>query len=69
MIPIMQPVSGLSIKGEMSAGEDITFEGTFEGSIEGSTPPDMSKGRGYVAGKSFFDPETYPKLGAPAAVS
>jgi len=34
MIPIMQPVSGLSIKGEMSAGEDITFEGTFEGSIE-----------------------------------
>lgn len=27
-------VSGLSIKGELSAGEDVTFEGAFEGSID-----------------------------------
>ncbi len=30
----MQSVSGLNIKGELSANEDITFDGTFEGSIE-----------------------------------
>ena len=44
MIP-MQPVSGLNIKGEMSASEDITFEGTFEGSI------DLPQHR-FIAGKN-----------------
>ena len=41
----MQPVSGVSIKGEMSASEDITFEGTFEGSI------DLPQHR-FIAGKN-----------------
>ena len=40
----------------------VQLELTFEGSIEGAEPPDMSPGRKYVAGASFFDPETYPKL-------
>lgn len=30
----MQSVSGLRIKGELTAAEDITFDGTFEGSID-----------------------------------
>lgn len=30
----MQTVSGLTIRGELTAGEDMTFDGTFEGSIE-----------------------------------
>lgn len=30
----MQTVSGLSIKGELTANEDLTFSGTFEGSID-----------------------------------
>ena len=38
-------VSGVNIKGEMSASEDITFEGTFEGSI------DLPQHR-FVAGKN-----------------
>jgi len=41
----MQPVSGLNIKGELSASEDIVFEGTFEGSI------DLPQHR-FVAGKN-----------------
>ena len=40
----------------------VQLELTFEGSVEGSDKPDMSAGRGYVAGASFFDPKTYPKL-------
>ena len=44
MIP-MHAVSGLNIKGELSASEDITFEGTFEGSI------DLPQHR-FVAGKN-----------------
>ncbi len=30
----MQTVSGMTIKGDLSADEDITFDGAFEGSIE-----------------------------------
>jgi cytoskeletal protein CcmA (bactofilin family) len=30
----MQTVSGVTIRGEMSAKEDLTFDGTFEGSID-----------------------------------
>jgi len=40
----------------------IQLELTFEGNIEGAQKPDMSPGRGYVAGASFFDREKYPKL-------
>lgn len=40
----------------------VQFELTFEGSAEDGPPPDMSPGRAYVAGSSFFDPKTYPKL-------
>jgi hypothetical protein len=35
---------------------------TFEGAVEGETKPDMSPGRKYVAGASFFDKTRYPKL-------
>lgn len=40
----------------------VQLELTFEGSVEGTGQPDMSSGRGYIAGASFFNPETYPKL-------
>jgi catechol 2,3-dioxygenase-like lactoylglutathione lyase family enzyme len=40
----------------------VQLELTFEGEVEGATKPDMSAGRGYVAGSSFFDPARYPKL-------
>lgn len=40
----------------------VQLELTFEGSIEGTVKPDMSPARVYVAGASFFDPHTYPKL-------
>jgi catechol 2,3-dioxygenase-like lactoylglutathione lyase family enzyme len=40
----------------------VQLELTFEGSVEGELKPDMSAGRTYVAGSSFFNPETYPKL-------
>ncbi len=40
----------------------VQFELTFEGSAEAGPPPDMSPGRAYVAGSSFFKPESYPKL-------
>jgi catechol 2,3-dioxygenase-like lactoylglutathione lyase family enzyme len=32
----------------------VQLELTFEGSIESGPPPDMSEGRRYVAGESFF---------------
>ncbi len=44
----------------------VQLELTFEGDIEGAQKPDMSLGRGYVAGSSFFDREKYPKLTPPA---
>jgi catechol 2,3-dioxygenase-like lactoylglutathione lyase family enzyme len=40
----------------------VQLELTFEGSAEGADKPDMSHGRTYVAGASFFDPKAYPKL-------
>ena len=40
----------------------VQLELTFEGSVEGAIKPDMSPGRAYVAGASFFDPNTYPRL-------
>jgi catechol 2,3-dioxygenase-like lactoylglutathione lyase family enzyme len=40
----------------------VQLELTFEGGTEAGPPPDMSDGRRYVAGASFFDPATYPKL-------
>ncbi len=42
----------------------VQLELTFEGRQEGSIPPDMSPGRAYVAGASFFEPKTYPALKA-----
>ena len=41
----------------------VQIELTFDGSAESGEPPDMSPGRGYVAGTSFFRPETYARLG------
>lgn len=40
----------------------VQLELTFEGSVEGTIEPDMSQGRAYVAGASFFDLKTYPTL-------
>ena len=40
----------------------VQLELTFEGSAEAGRGPDMSPGRAYVAGSSFFDPATYPAL-------
>jgi catechol 2,3-dioxygenase-like lactoylglutathione lyase family enzyme len=39
----------------------VQLELTFEGSAEAGPPPDMSPGRVYVAGSSFFDAATYPR--------
>jgi catechol 2,3-dioxygenase-like lactoylglutathione lyase family enzyme len=40
----------------------VQFELTFDGSVEVEPKPDMSPGRAYVAGKSFFDPDDYVGL-------
>ena len=40
----------------------VQLELSFDGSTETGPPPDLSPGRGYVAGTSFFDAATYPKL-------
>ncbi len=40
----------------------VQLELTFQGAAEAGAPPDMSEGRAYVAGRSFFDPLTYPSL-------
>jgi|GEM_PF-96223 len=40
----------------------VQLELSFDGSTETGPPPDLSPGRGYVAGTSFFDTATYPKL-------
>ncbi len=46
----------------------VQLELTFEGKAETGASPDMSPGRAYIAGSSFFDAETYPVLHrAPAA--
>jgi catechol 2,3-dioxygenase-like lactoylglutathione lyase family enzyme len=44
----------------------VQLELTFEAGIEGEEKPDMSPGRKYIAGTSFFDKASYPKLAAPA---
>jgi catechol 2,3-dioxygenase-like lactoylglutathione lyase family enzyme len=46
----------------------VQLELTFEGVVEGGELPDMSPGRAYVAGASFYDAAAYPKLFAGAAV-
>ena len=40
----------------------VQLELTFESGGEGEEKPDLSPGRKYVAGASFFDKATYPKL-------
>lgn len=40
----------------------VQLELTFEGAVEGPQKPDMSPGRAYVPGSSFFDLKTYPQL-------
>ncbi len=40
----------------------VQLELTFEGRVEGAELPDMSEGRAYVAGSSFFDAASYPTL-------
>lgn len=40
----------------------VQLELTFEGSAEAGASPDMSPGRAYVAGTSFFNAATYPRL-------
>jgi catechol 2,3-dioxygenase-like lactoylglutathione lyase family enzyme len=40
----------------------VQLELTFESGGEGEQKPDMSEGRKYVAGASFFDKSKYPKL-------
>jgi catechol 2,3-dioxygenase-like lactoylglutathione lyase family enzyme len=42
----------------------VQLELTFEAGVEGEEKPDMSPGRKYVPGASFFDKAAYPKLGA-----
>jgi hypothetical protein len=44
----------------------VQLELTFEGAIEGDQPPDLSPGRVYVPGASFFKQATYPKMLEPA---
>lgn len=40
----------------------VQLELTFEGAVEAGAPPDMSPGRVYRAGESFFATEPYPVL-------
>ena len=40
----------------------VQLELTFEAGGEGEEKPDLSPGRKYVAGSSFFDKATYPRL-------
>jgi catechol 2,3-dioxygenase-like lactoylglutathione lyase family enzyme len=42
----------------------VQCELTFEGATEAGPAPDMSPGRAYVAGSSFFDAARYPGLTA-----
>src|SRR3546814_7767057 len=37
----------------------VQLELTFDGRAETGAPPDMSDGRRYIAGASFFDPARY----------
>jgi len=38
----------------------VQLELSFEGAVEPGAPPDLSPGRAYRAGQSFFDPSRYP---------
>lgn len=40
----------------------VQLELTFQGTAESGPPPDMSEGRAYQAGRSFFDPTAYRAL-------
>lgn len=40
----------------------VQLELTFDGAHETGAPPDLSPGRAYRAGESFFSPATYPSL-------
>ena len=40
----------------------VQLELTFESGGEGEEKLDMSAGRKYIAGASFFDKATYPRL-------
>jgi hypothetical protein len=40
----------------------VQCELTFEGAAETGSLPDMSPGRAYVAGSSFFDAGRYPDI-------
>lgn len=42
----------------------VMLEVTFDGDSEGAPKPDMSEGRAYVAGKSFFNSAAYDGLAA-----
>ncbi len=42
----------------------VQLELTFDGDAEEGPAPDMSPGRGYVAGSSFFDPAAYTAFAA-----
>lgn len=46
----------------------MQLELTFQGEAEDGPPPDMSEGRGYRAGHSFFDPSSYPASTATASL-
>ena len=40
----------------------VQLELTFEGNVADDIKPDMARGRACIAGSSFFNAETYPKL-------
>lgn len=40
----------------------VQLELTFDGRVEGDATPDLSPGRRYVAGESFFAPDSYAAL-------
>jgi catechol 2,3-dioxygenase-like lactoylglutathione lyase family enzyme len=42
----------------------VLLELTFDGEAESGPLPDMSPGRAYVAGESFFRPESYSRFAA-----
>lgn len=40
----------------------VQLELTFDARTEGGVPPEVPEARRYIAGRSFFDPATYPAL-------
>jgi hypothetical protein len=47
----------------------VHIELTFQGAPEAGAPPDMSVGRGYVAGSGLFEPGAYFWLGRTVILS